>query len=355
MRVALVSTPFVSVPPRAYGGTELVVYELAVALRAKGHEVVVYATGDSAVPGVEVRSYYPWAHWPPEAAIGEMHAAFCMRDIIRDPRGFDIVHLHTPPAVPFAHQLDCPVVYTLHHDVDASLSARYLAAPDVALVAISRAQGRRELANVSAVVHHGLDPARFRAQEDQGYLLFLGRYDRCKGADLALDVAARAHLPLILAGAPHEERYYEDEIKPRLARGNVMDVGPVGGRPKIALIARARAVLFPIRWDEPFGLVMIEAMLSGVPVIALSRGSVPEVVDQGVTGIACDDTAELVLAARTIHKVVDRARVRTLAQQRWSASRMAQDYLSLYLALGAVRPSRGSEAQGAVDNTAANS
>jgi glycosyltransferase involved in cell wall biosynthesis len=357
MRIALVSTPFLPVPPPAYGGTELVVGELALALRARGHEVVVYATGDSYLPGIEIRHYFVNSQWPPDPAVDAMHGAFCVRDILRDPRGFDAVHLHDIGAVPVARHLDCPVIYTLHHDVDAQLSARYLATPRLRVVAISHAQARCEIAPVEAVVHHGLDPARFAVADDQGYLLFLGRYDRCKGPDLALEVAERAGLPLVMAGAPHDLEYWK-ELKPRLARSNALEVGPVGGRSKAALIARARAVLFPIRWDEPFGLVMIEAMLSGVPVIGLARGSVSEVIENGVTGVCCASVSEMVGAARGAEAMFDRSRVRAAAQQRWSASRMADEYLSLYRAVapGAARGVVRAVATATVgDDTAANS
>src|ERR1700730_9523984 len=357
MRIALVSTPFLPVPPPAYGGTELVVGELALALRARGHEVVVYGTGDSYLPGLELRHYFVNSQCPPDPAVDAMHGAFCVRDILRDPRGFDAVHLHDIGAVPVARHLDWPVIYTLHHDVDAQLSARYLATPRLRVVAISHAQACCEIAPVEAVVHHGLDPARFAVADDQGYLLFLGRYDRCKGPDLALEVAERAGLPLVMAGAPHDLEYWK-ELKPRLARSNALEVGPVGGRSKAALIARARAVLFPIRWDEPFGLVMIEAMLSGVPVIGLARGSVSEVIENGVTGVCCASVSEMVGAARGAEAMFDRSRVRAAAQQRWSASRMADEYLSLYRAVapGAARGVVPAVATATVgDDTAANS
>jgi glycosyltransferase involved in cell wall biosynthesis len=173
--------------------------------------------------------------------------------------------------------------------------------------------------------------------EEQGYLLFLGRYDRVKGVTHAIEVAARADLPLVLAGEPHEREYYDAEVKPLVDKYGVLDVGPVGGDRKAALIARARALLFPIQWEEPFGLVMIEALLSGVPVIALARGSVPEIVEDGVTGVLCDDPTEMVAAARVSDKMFDRARIRELAVERWSADRMARDYLRVYRAAQAQR------------------
>ena len=330
LRVALISTPFLPVPPKGYGGTELVVAELAKALTARGIEVVVYATGDSEIPGVEVRSYFPAAQWPPDRDIERVHATWSLRDAARDPRSFDVVHVHSPSAVEMARISPWPVICTLHHHHVPELSDLYGRVPEVKLIAISRSQARQETAKVAAVVHHGLDPARYRPMDDQGYLLFLGRYDRVKGVAAAIEVASRAKLPLVMAGEPHEREYYETEVQPLIARHGVLELGPVGGTRKAALLARARALLFPIEWEEPFGLVTIEAMLSGVPVLGTARGAVPEILDDGITGVICDDPAEMVAAARIADKLFDRRRIRTGAIQRWSAARMADDYLEQY-------------------------
>jgi len=330
MRVALVSTPFVPVPPPGYGGTELVVAELAAALQRRGIEVVVYATGDSHPEGIEVRSYFSAAHWPPNADVDATHAAWSLRDIGRDPRGFDVVHLHSCAAVELSRLCLSPAVATIHHDSKESLSRIYRANPQVKLVAISRSQARRELAPISAVIHHGMSPERFPFLPDQGYLLYLGRYSREKGPHLAIEMAVRAGLPLVMAGEPHELDYYREQVLPLIREHGVLELGPVGGPCKTNLLARARALIFPIQWDEPFGLVMIEAQLSGVPVLALRRGSVPEVVEDGVTGLVADDVSELVSGARVAEKFFDRARIRALARERWSADRMTSDYLQLY-------------------------
>jgi glycosyltransferase involved in cell wall biosynthesis len=330
LRIALVSTPFVPVPPKGYGGTELVVAELARALTARGVEVVVYSTGDSVLPGIEIRSLYPEAQWPPDKVKEKVHATWALRDIANDPLGFDVVHVHTPCAVEMARLCPFPVVCTLHHDFHQDLTDLYQRAPHVYLVGISKAQALQEPAKVSAVIHHGLDPRRFTPRRDQGYLLFLGRYDKDKGVREAIDVAVRARLPLVMAGRPHDEAYYQREILPLVQKHGVIEVGPVTGERKAALLARARALVFPISWDEPFGLVMIESMLSGVPVLALSRGAVPEVIEDGRTGVVCDDLTEMVAAARIAEKYFDRQLVRRIAQERWSSQRMASDYLRLY-------------------------
>jgi glycosyltransferase involved in cell wall biosynthesis len=330
LRVALVSTPFVPVPPPRYGGTELVVAELAAALRRRSIEVVVYATGDSRPDGVEVRSYFPSAQWPPNADVDATHAAWSLRDIGRDPRGFDVVHLHSSSAVELSRLCPYPAVATVHHDCNEKLSRIYRANPHVRLVAISGSQARREEAPVSAVIHHGLSPERFPLLPEQGYLLYLGRYSREKAPHLAIEVAALARLPLVMAGEPHELDYYGEQVLPLIRRHGVLELGAVGGARKTNLLARARALIFPVQWAEPFGLVMIEAQLCGVPVLALRRGSVPEVVQDGITGLVADDPCELVSGARVADKLFDRARIRALASERWSADRMASEYLQLY-------------------------
>jgi glycosyltransferase involved in cell wall biosynthesis len=330
MRIALVSTPYVPVPPPRYGGTELIVAELAWALKRRGAEVIVYAPGDSRLPGIEVRSYLPAARWPPDEAVDATHAAWSMRDIARDPRGFDVVHIHSPAAVGLTSACPYPVLATLHHKCEGPYSKIYLANPAAHLVAISRSQARLERAPVWSVVHHGLSPERFVSYEDDGYLLYLGRYSREKGCHVAVEVAARAGLPLVMAGQPHENDYHRDKLVPLMEKYGVIEVGPVGGARKATLLAKARALLFPIDWDEPFGLVMIEALLSGVPVLALRRGSVPEVISDGITGLIADNPCELVAAARIAGRLFDRARIRAIAAQRWSADRMAEEYLQLY-------------------------
>jgi glycosyltransferase involved in cell wall biosynthesis len=347
LRVALISTPFLPVPPRGYGGTELIVAELALALAARGAEVVVYATGDSELDGVEVRSNFPSARWPPDRDFERIHALWSLRDAARDPRGFDVVHVNTPSAVESARAAPFPILCTLHHDYVPELTELYRGRPHVRLVAISHAQARREPAGCCAVIHHGLDPSRYHPMPDQGYLLFLGRYDREKGAAGAIEVAARAGLPLVMAGEPHQRDYFEDRVRPLLRRHGVLEVGPVGGASKATLLARARAVLFPIEWEEPFGLVMIEAMLSGVPVLANARGSVPEIIEDGVTGVLCDDPSEMVSAARVAEKLFDRERIRRLALTRWTSARMADDYLRLYRALRVLHAEEQETAAGA--------
>jgi glycosyltransferase involved in cell wall biosynthesis len=330
MRIALVSPPCLPVPPPGYGGTELIVAELARSLTKKGHETVVYATGDSDLGNIEIRSYFSKAQWPPDPDVDRTHAAWCLRDIARDPAGFDVVHVHTVAAVGLSRMCPYPMVATLHHDRSDEYSRLYRENPGVRRVAISANQARKEGPGMAAIIHHGLDPDRFPVMPDQGYLLHIGRYAPDKGTHLAIEIAARAGVPLILAGESHDDDYYRERVQPLVRRHGVLEVGPLGGARKVQLMARARALLFPIQWDEPFGLVMIESLLCGVPVLSLRRGSVPEVIEDGITGLIGDDPIELVASARIAETFFDRRRIREIARKRWNASRMADDYLQVY-------------------------
>jgi glycosyltransferase involved in cell wall biosynthesis len=337
MRIALISTPFVPVPPPSYGGTELVVATLATELLRRGHEVVLYATGDSRLPGAELRWIYPRAEWPPNPWHEMNHAAFAMRDVLSR-HDIDVVHANVAPAVAMAAFADVPMVYTLHHASEAPLGQLYRDARSstLSLVAISARQ--RELLGAgldATVVYHGLCPDRYRLGDGHGAALFLGRFSREKGVHHAIDAAARAGAPLILAGRPHwkDEAYFEAEVEPRLRRPGVTWEGEASHEPKVALLGAAPATLFPIDWEEPFGLVMIESMLCGAPVLAFGRGSAPELVDPGVTGWIVADVDEMAWQLRRLvsrEARFDRARCRARAIERFSSSTMAEAYLSLY-------------------------
>ncbi len=337
MRIAMVSTPFVSVPPPRYGGTELIVAELVAGLAAAGHEVTLFATGDSRAPGCELRARFDRAIWPPAPYIELEHAGFAVEQMLADARGFDVVHTHVPSLLPFARLMDAPVVYTVHHadGRDYEKLAPIYARSSAHFVAISERQRAimPALADAS-VIHHGLDAAAHRlGAGDGGYCAFLGRLARDKGPHVAIDAARAARLPIRLAGAPHEgdHEYFEREIGARLCAAGVSAVGELGGADKRDFLGRAQALLFPVDWEEPFGLVMIEAMLSGTPVLAFARGAVPEIVDDGVTGYICRDADEMAARLRAIATGrFDRARCRAHALERWTAVRMVRDYVALY-------------------------
>ncbi len=337
----MISTPFIAVPPPRYGGTELIVAELVTGLAAAGHEVTLFATGDSAAAaGVSLRARFARPRWPPEPYAELEHAGFAIEQIAADRRRYDIVHTHVPSALPFASMLDAPMVYTVHHDDGedyARLQAIYRRSR-AQFVAISERQRALipELAE-ARVIRHGLDPAGHRfGGGDGGYCAFLGRFARDKGPHVAIDAARAAGVAIRLGGAPHrgDHEYFERELRPRLLRPGVTAVGEVGGRDKRDLLADACALLFPVDWEEPFGLVMIEAMLSGTPVLAFDRGSAREIVDEGVTGFVCRDAVELAARLGAIGRF-DRAACRRRALERWTAARMVRDYLAVYEVLRA--------------------
>lgn len=334
MRIALISTPCIPVPPPRYGGTELVVAELASALQSLGHSVTTFATGDSRPVG-ELRARFPRAIWPPDPYLELLQANYACREIRHADPPFDVVHAHIAAVLPFSRFMDAPMVYTVHHDRVEGMVHFYQEFSNVEYVMISRRQCdlHDEVPN-RAVVHHGLDPSRYRLGDGRGgYVAFLGRLAREKAPHVAIDAARAAGVPLLVGGEAHwvDQDYYHDEVEPRLSLPGVRPLGEVGQSKKVELLGGARALLFPVEWEEPFGLVMIEAMLCGTPVIAFPRGSVPEVVEEGVTGFVVRDVDEMAAAIQRVGQI-DRRMVRARAEQRWSHLRMAQDYLAVYSA-----------------------
>ncbi len=339
MRIALISTTAIAVPPKAYGGTELITAELAKMLTRRGHEVTVYATGDSRPQG-NLRYRFPSPIWPPNANAELRHAAFAWSDIRaqRDDQAFDIVHAHQAPALAFAGMQNIPTVLTIHHPRDPSLLEYYRDFPQVAYVAISHRQEQLvpEL-GVRRVIHHGLDPAEYTLGRGEGdYAAFLGRLASEKGPHTAIDAARLANVQLRIGGAAHwnSHAFLADELQPRLdaAGGDVTCLGELAHAAKVELLRGARATLFPIEWEEPFGLVMIESMLVGTPVIAFGHGSVPEIVEEGVTGFVVRNRAEM--TERLVHaRSLDRALCQKVAVERWGSMRMARDYEQLFLEL----------------------
>jgi glycosyltransferase involved in cell wall biosynthesis len=337
VRIALVSTPFVTVPPPRYGGTELIVAELAEGLVARGHDVTLFATQDSR-SSATVRGLYPRAVWPPNGHTELDHASWAIEQILGDDEPYDLVHVHIPAALGFSRLVDVPFVYTVHHDRDERLAPLYArVARRVQLVAISERQ--RALApelSSAEVIHHGVSPTLYRVgRGDGGYVAFLGRFARDKGVDTAIRAARAAGLPIRLVGKPHcsDRDYFEQRVLPLVDGVQATVIGELGGIAKSQFLGGAVALAFPIDWEEPFGLVMIEAMLCGTPVVALGRGSVPEVVDEGVTGFIVPD--ERAMAARLSELArggFDRARCRARALERWTADRMVEDHLRVYAA-----------------------
>ncbi|ACG74028.1 glycosyl transferase group 1 [Anaeromyxobacter sp. K] len=338
MHVAIVSTPFVAVPPPAYGGTELVVDALARALVRAGHRVAVFATGDSRVPGL--RATFEAPVWPPEPYAELLHCRFAAAEIARG--GFDVVHAHLPAMLAFAGALPAPVVYTLHHAPDPALARFYARVPAVLRVAISRRQAELSSPPAHRVIHHGLDPALYpdvREGDGGGGAFFLGRLSWCKAPEVAVEAARRAGLRIDVAGDvhgedDHPEAWDEEVLSPSLAAPHVSWARRAGLADKRRLLARARALLVPLRWEEPFGLVMIEALLAGCPVVAFPLGAAPEIVVDGADGFLVRSAAEMAAALGRAARL-DRREIQRRARERFSADRMAADYVAAYRAAAA--------------------
>ena len=335
IRVALIAPPFIPVPPLRYGGTELFIANLAGGLRERGHDAVVYANGESEI-GVEVRWLYPHSHWPIRGECSEalkemVHTAWALRDAARD---CDVAHTNSLCGVPHSGFLNIPLVHTIHHEQVDTLSEFYSHFPDVHYVTISDFQRRREKMPLIRTIHHGIDLNRYICcSTKRGYLSFLGRIAPIKGPHLAIAVARKSGVPLKIAGEiqPMFQDYFNSEIKPHIDGKFIEYIGEAGLEEKNELLAHSIALLFPIQWNEPFGLVMIEAMACGTPVLALPGGSVEEVVHGGVNGYICHSVEEMVSRVRDIGSHLPPYRVREYVEQNFSMERMAEDYERLYL------------------------
>jgi glycosyltransferase involved in cell wall biosynthesis len=337
MRIAQVAPLNESVPPLLYGGTERVVSYLTEELVSQGHEVTLYASGDSQtrarlVPGC------PHALWRDEHCRETLpHHVRLMELVFHDRDRFDVMHFHCDFLhFPILRRCPGPIVTTLHglvHPPDLEPLLREFA--EMPLVSISDAQ-RQPLpwANWRATVYHGLPSDLFSFHEDpDDYWAFLGRISPDKGVDKAIAIALEAGKTLKIAAKiyPEDQAYYQQVVVPLLdkAGSSVEFVGEVGGAAKESFLGRAEGVLFPIEWPEPFGLVMIEAMACGTPVVAYRRGSVPEVMSDGVTGFVVDDLAGAVAAvARVPH--LDRRACRAAFEARFDAATMVRNYLEVY-------------------------
>ncbi|HEY2897546.1 MAG TPA: glycosyltransferase, partial [Gemmatimonadaceae bacterium] len=263
MRIALISTPFLAVPPRRYGGTELIVYELAEGLVRRGHDVELFATGDSRT-SADLRFLYADAQWPPQMLPDLNHASWAMQQVVEE-GPFDIIHAHSAVALACSRFApSAPMVYTIHHVRDEQLSAFYRYYADPQYIAISEDQRRREvpLPHIH-VIHHGLDPAKYQYTPSPSgdYLCFIGRFAEIKGPHTAIDAARRVGLPIRVAGEVHppDQRWANIELEHRLRQEHVSNLGAIGQTAKAALLSQARALLAPVEWNEPFGLVLIEA------------------------------------------------------------------------------------------------
>ncbi|HWP58960.1 MAG TPA: glycosyltransferase family 4 protein [Candidatus Acidoferrales bacterium] len=335
LRIAQVAPLFESVPPKLYGGTERIVAYLAEELVRRGHEVTLFASGDSQAR-VPLAARFPRALRL--AGLDHLGASFhlpMLSDVYEKADQFDIVHSHVDYwSFPFSRFVDVPTVSTMHGRLDlAELAPVYRYYREHPVVSISDAQ-RLPLPEMNWVgtVYHGLprDLLRFNPNPG-GYLAFLGRISPEKRPDLAIEVARRAGIPLKMAAKVDraDRDYYESVVKPLLSGPGVEFIGEINDHEKQEFLGGAIALLFTIDWPEPFGLVMIEALACGTPVIARPCGSVPEVLRDGVTGFVASSVDELVGAVRKVERI-SRRECREEFERRFTAEVMASNYEKIY-------------------------
>lgn len=332
MRIGLIAPPWLPVPPPAYGGTEEVVDALARGLDAAGHDVTVFTTGEATCPVARGHVYQQAELVRLGQSIPELYHVLAAYDELADR---DVIHDHTILGPTVAALLGRPEVVTTNHGpFTDELRAIYAAMGDrVAVVAISHHQAAGAGGvRIARVIHHGLLPDAYPPGDGAGgYLLFLGRMSPDKGVHRAIDVANAAGRRLLIAAKmqePAEHRYFDEVVEPRLG-GGAEYLGEVDHETKRRLLADAAALVNPISWPEPFGLVMIQALATGTPVIAFPEGAAPEIVDHGVTGFLCRDEDEMVQAVAQIERIA-RGTCRATFEGRFSATRMAAEHLELY-------------------------
>jgi glycosyltransferase involved in cell wall biosynthesis len=339
MRIAQIAPLAESVPPSGYGGTERIVSYITEELVKQGHDVTLFASGDSKTDAELVACSERALRLDPNVKDPLPYNVLLLENVRQRADDFDIFHFHTDyEHFPLFRELRRPSLVTLHGRLDLpDLVPLYREFNDMPLVSISDHQ-RKPLPPVNwvATIYHGMpvDEIAFFEEPSRGYLAFLGRISPEKRPDRAIEIARRSGMKLKIAAKidPVDRRYFEEQIKPLIDPSFVELIGEFSIEEKRKFLGDAAAVLFPIDWPEPFGLVMIEAMAAGTPVIAYRRGSVPEVVDDGVTGFVVDNEEEAIEAIGPAAKL-DRLRVRQRFEERFSVERMVDDYLSIYESL----------------------
>jgi glycosyltransferase involved in cell wall biosynthesis len=339
MRIAQIAPLAESVPPKLYGGTERVIAWLTDELIDLGHQVTLFASGDSATRAELV------AVWPRALRLGRprtdpmaAHAAL-LETMAQWAGDFDVIHCHIDwTHLPLLSRNSTPFVTTFHGRLDLpGLSTVVQKFPSAPFVSISDNQRLPlQSANWLGTVYHGMPAALLQPSfAEGGYLAFLGRLTSEKGPEAAIRIAKASGVPLrIAAKLPRSERgYFKEKVEPMIDSSHIRITGEVNDKTKQDFLGGAVALLFPIHWPEPFGLVMIEAMACGTPVIAFRSGSVPEVIEDGVTGFIVDSDEEAIEAIRHRLPKLDRRKVRAGFERRFTARRMAEDYVRHYQAL----------------------
>jgi glycosyltransferase involved in cell wall biosynthesis len=335
MKIAQVAPLFESVPPKAYGGTERVISYLTEELVRLGHEVTLFATGDSVTGATLIPTIAESIRWDNRDFSWLTYHAVQMDMVAAMADSFDVLHFHTDYLhFPVARRCRTPHVSTLHGRLDLpTLGMLYAYFNDEPLISISDSQ-RAPLpwANWQQTIHHGLPHDLYSLETAPGdYFLFVGRISPEKRVDRAIDIAVKSKRQLYVAAKidKADEAYFNTHIRHLFSHPLVTFVGEVNEREKGELIQHARALLFPIDWPEPFGLVMIEAFSCGTPVIAYANGSVPEIMEDGVTGFVVTNQEEALCAARNIESI-DRQGCRAAFERRFTAGHMAGNYLGAY-------------------------
>ena len=338
MRIAQVAPLFESVPPALYGGSERVVSWLTEELVALGHEVTLFASGDSKTSAKLVSSS-PKALWR-DSQVRETlpHHVLLVEEVLRRAAEFDVIHFHCDYVhFPLISRCKVPSITTMHGLIHPRDHLNLFSAfPEVKLVSISNSQ-RTPIPNASwcGTVYHGMPPELHSFQAaPQGYLLFLGRISPDKGVERAIEIATRSKRQLKIAAKIYDEdrAYFERKIEPLVRQSEQVEyIGEVGGIEKNELLGNASGLLFPIQWEEPFGLVLIEALACGTPVIAWNRGSVPEIIENTVHGYIVEDISQAVAAVERL-KDIRRDLCRKQFEDNFTVTRMALKYLEIYRA-----------------------
>jgi glycosyltransferase involved in cell wall biosynthesis len=332
MKIALVAPPFIAVPPEKYGGTELFLAHLAKGLQAQGIDVTVYTIGESTIE-VPTRWLYQHGEWPLPGDVdatlkGLNHSSWAIKEAAQHA---EIIHLNSAPGLSFSRFVDAPFVQTVHHAYEQKFADYYENFPDVSYVTISDFQREKLRMPRMRTIHHGIETSLYPLRkEKQPYLSFLGRIAPTKGTHLAIEVAQKSGIPLKIGGEiqPLYQSYWENSIKPQVDGKFIEYLGEMALDEKIELLGNSMAMVFPVQWDEPFGLVMIEAMACGTPVLALPGGSVREVVKEGLSGHVRSTTDELAKCARELN--FNPEGIRGYTEEFFSLERMTRDYINLY-------------------------
>lgn len=335
MKIAQIAPLFESVPPKYYGGTERVVSYLTEELVAMGHEVTLYASGDSVTNAALIAMSHRALRLDKQSIDPVADHIYMIEKVFQDAHRFDIIHSHIDYLpYPLLRRMKTPHITTLHGRLDIpNLYHLYREFDEIPLISISYNQ-RQPLswANWLETVYHGVPADLYTFREEKGkYLAFIGRISPEKRVEVAIEIARKSGMELKIAAKVDtvDREYFDTAIEPLLDSSHIQYVGEIGEAEKDNFLGNAYALLFPIDWPEPFGLVMIEAMACGTPIIAHLQGSVPEVMDQGVTGYIVKNTREAIDAVKNIDKI-SRRKCRQIFEEKFTARIMAENYIKIY-------------------------